>query len=66
MPGVQRQHALQSLQQVDDDEAGEIEDEHRQRVALPVLLLGRVHPTDAVDDALERASTGLSQVRSPW
>ena len=52
---VQRQHALQALQQIDDDEADEVEEQHGERVALPVALAALVDAGDAIDAALEPA-----------
>ena len=50
---IERQHALQALQQVDDDDPDEIEEQHRERVALPVVLRLRVDARDAVDEPLD-------------
>jgi hypothetical protein len=51
---VQRQHALQPLQQVHHDEADEIEQQQCERVALPVRFDRRLDGGEAIDAALDR------------
>ena len=53
--GIPRQHPLQAVQQVDDEEAGENQDEHRGRVGLPAHVLVGADAADPVDQALDAA-----------
>ena len=60
---VERQHALQALQRVDDQHAGRVEEQHRRGVRLPAHLLRGPHPGQAVDQPLEPAEHPLEPER---
>jgi hypothetical protein len=51
---VERQHALQPLQEIHDDEADEAHQQHSQQVALPVALAILGDAGEPIDAALER------------
>ena len=53
-PRVQRQDVLQPLQRVEREEAGDGENDHRDRVAEPVLLARRIDAGEAVEAAFDR------------
>ena len=52
---IERQDALQALQQVDDDEPDQVEEQHRERIALPVGFRIRIDARHAIDHPLDRA-----------
>ncbi len=57
--GVQGQHALHALQEVDDQQPHQVEEHHRDRVALPAHLdVGR-DSADPIDQPLEPAEDAL-------
>ena len=51
---VERQRALEPLLQIQSQDAHEGEDDHRDRIGGPALLLGLVDSHDAVDAAFQR------------
>src|SRR5262249_32627465 len=51
---VERQIELQALQQIDGDEADEVEKQHRQRVGNPALLTLGIDAGNAVERAFRR------------
>ncbi len=53
---IQRQHVLQALQGVKGQEAGDGEENHRDRIAQPILLPRRVDARQAVKPAFNRAN----------
>ena len=59
---VQRQQALQPLDGVENEKAGDGKDEHRDRIGKPVLLARRVHPGQAVKAALDRSDDRAEKV----
>ncbi len=52
---VQWEKVLQALQDIERQESGDGEGEHRDRIGEPVLLVRRVHPGQAVKAALDRS-----------
>ncbi len=60
---VERQHALQPLQRVDDEQAEEVEHQHRRGVALPAHVLVGPHAGEAIEEALERPEHALGELR---
>ena len=59
---VQRQQALEPLDPVENQKAGDGERQHRQRIDEPVLLARRVHPGQAVKAALDRSDDRTEKV----
>ena len=53
-PEVERQIPLHALQRVKRDKAGDAEDEHRHRIAVPRLLRGLINPAAPTDKAFDR------------
>ena len=51
--GVQRQAALEALEQVHDQQAREVEEQHRERVGLPAHLAVGPDAREPVEEALE-------------
>ena len=60
--GFQRQKVLQPLQGVERQESGDGKDDHRDRVAEPVLLPRRVDARQPVEGALDRPEHGRQKV----
>ena len=52
---IERQHALQAQQRVEDEEAADVEEQHGDRVGEPMLLALLVDAADAVERGLDRA-----------
>ena len=52
---VERQHALQTLQQIEQHKSGNAESQHGDAIDCPVLVFAFVHGADRVDRAFERA-----------
>ena len=52
---IERQHALQAHQRVEDEEAADVEQQHGDRVGQPVLLARLVDAADSVEHGLDRA-----------
>ncbi len=50
---VEKEDVLQAEERVEEEREDGAEDEHRLRVALPVLLLGGIRADDPVEAALE-------------
>ena len=59
---VQRQKVLQPLQGVERQESGDGKDDHRDRVAEPVLLPRRVDARQPIEGALDRPEHGRQEV----
>ena len=57
--------ALQALEQVDHQQAGEVEDEHSHGVRLPPHLIVGPDPGQPVDEALEPAEDAVESDRPP-
>ena len=51
---IERQAALDAEEDVEDQEAGDVEEEHRHRIGQPVLLALLVDPADPVEHGLDR------------
>ena len=62
---VQRQPALEALEQVHDQQAREVEEQHRERVGLPAHLPVGPDARDPVDEALEPAQDALRGPGAP-
>ena len=52
---VERQNTLETLQKIEQNEAGQIEQQHRGRIGRPVLLLILAGAGDAVEATFDRA-----------
>ena len=51
---VERKHALQPLDRIGEKDAEHAEQQHRDGIAAPALLLVRIDAADAVEPALDR------------
>src|SRR5262249_7535596 len=51
----EREPPLQSLEAVHHEEAEKVEQQHRDRVLLPSLLVGDPHSAEPIDQLLDRA-----------
>ena len=60
---VERQHALEALQEVDHEQAGEIEQQHRDGVGLPGHPLLGIDAGQPIEQPLERAEQPIEQQR---
>ena len=58
---VQREDALQTLEAVDRQCAEPVEEQHRDRIGLPVHPLVGMDAADAVDQTLDRAEHGIEE-----
>ncbi len=58
---IQRQHILQALDRIHQNEAGEAERQHRDGVGHPVLLVVLADAADLVDADLERTHDGAQE-----
>ena len=53
---IERQHALQAHQRVEDQEAADVEEQHGDRVGEPMLLALLIDAADAVERRLRRGA----------
>ena len=64
---VQGQDALEALERVDDEQAREVEQEHRDGVGLPALLGVGPDAGEPIDQPLEPAEDPVeARSRCPW
>ncbi len=58
---IERQHVLKPLQRIERHEAGEAEQQHRDRIGHPVLLLLLVDAAEPIDAALDRTAAPATE-----
>ncbi len=58
---VQWEEALQALQDIERQESGDGEREHRQRIDKPVLLVRWINSRQAIEAALDRSQCGTEK-----